>query len=113
MVDIKEFIGQFGDFDTMAHDVDLKNYVFCSYGPAGEIEMYKMVVGYTVLPYDILLHVIDVEDTPDNFTVEDHVDKEGVQLVFLKDFIGQFGVEIHPDFQLGAHREGDTPTEFD
>lgn len=100
MADMKDFIGAFGDFETMAHDVDLKNFVFCSYGPAGEIEMYKMIVGYTVLPYDILLHVIDVESTPADFTVESHVEKEGVQFVFLKDFIGQYGVDIHPDFQL-------------
>lgn len=113
MANLKEFIGSFGDFETLAHDVDLKNYVFCSYGPAGDIEMYKMIVGYTQLPYDILLHVIDVENTGENFTIEDHIEKEGVELVFLKDFIGQYGVEIHPDFQLGADREGDTPVQYD
>ncbi len=108
MADMKDFRGQFGDFETLAHDTDLEHFVFCSYGPDGGLEAYKMIVGFTVLPYDILLHVIDVADTPANFTVENHLEREGVQFVFLKDFVGKYGVEIHPDFQLGAAKEEDT-----
>lgn len=113
MADLKNFIGQFGDFETLDHDAELGNYVFCIYGPNGDIEAYKMIVGWTKLPYDILLHVIDVEGTGDDFTVQSHVDKEGVQLVMLKDFIGPYGVEIHKDFQLGAEPPGALDTQFD
>ena len=37
MADLKNFIGKFGDFETLDHDVDLSNYVFCIYGPPGPI----------------------------------------------------------------------------
>lgn len=104
-----DFCGAYGDFETMAHDVDLGKYVFCSYGPDGGVENYKMIVGWTVLPYDILLHVVDVADTESNFDLEDHMEKDGVQLVLLKDFIGKYGAEIHPDFQLGA----DSDTQYE
>ncbi len=100
MADLKNFIGKFGDFETLDHDVDLSNYVFCIYGPDGAIESYKMIVGWTKLPYDVLLHVIDVEDTESGFTVEDHAEDYGVQFVFLKNFIGPYGADIHKDFQL-------------
>ena len=108
MADVKEFRGQFGDFETLAHDCGIENFTFCSYGPDGTIEAYKMIVGFTQLPYDILLHVIDVENTGGDFDVDTHMEKEGVQLVFLKDFVGKYGVEIHPDFQLGAFNREDT-----
>lgn len=94
------FIGQFGDFETLDHDVDLGQYVFCTFGPDGEVEHYKMIVGWTKLPYDILLHVIDVENTDPDFNVKTHCERRGVQFVLLKDFIGSCGVDVHPDFQL-------------
>lgn len=112
MTDYKDFIGAFGDFATLVHDTDITNYVFCSYAD-GAVEMYKMIVGYTVLPYDILLHVIDVEGTEADFTVESHVEKNGVQFVFLKDFIGKYGVDIHPSFQLQLEAEADEEDTFD
>lgn len=108
-----DFKGSFGDFETLAHDVDLGKYVFCIYGPEGNLEAYKMIVGYTQLPYDILLHVVDVEGTDVSFEVDDHLEKHGVQLVLLKDFIGPYGVEIHKDFQLGAASPGPLDTQFD
>lgn len=113
MSNLVDFIGQFGDFETLDHDVGLKNYVFCIYGPNGGVEAYKMIVGYTQLPYDILLHVIDVEGTESNFDLEDHIKKNGVQFVLLKDFIGPYGAEIHKDFQLDADPPGALDTQYD
>lgn len=113
MADLTNFIGQFGDFETLDHDVTLGNYVFCIYGPKGDIESYKMIVGWTQLPYDILLHVIDVTDTDNNFDVQTHIKDDGVQLVLLKDFIGPYGVEIHKDFQLDANPPGALDTQYD
>lgn len=113
MSNFGDFRGAFGDFETFAHDVELSKYVFCIYGPDGDIEMYKIVVGWTVLPYDILLHVVEVEGTESNFDLDDHLEKNGVQLVLLRDFIGKFGVEIHPDFQLGAEPPGALDTQYD
>lgn len=110
---IKEFQGQFGDFETLAYDVEIGRFVFCTYGPEGDIESYKMIVGFTQLPYDVLLHIIDVEGTEANFTPEDHMEKEGIELVFLKDFIGKYGVQIHPDFQLGADPPPPLDTQYD
>lgn len=106
MSNLTDFIGQFGDFETLDHDVNIGNYVFCIYGPKGDIESYKMIVGWTQLPYDILLHVIDVTDSDSNFDVHEYVKDNGVQLVLLKDFIGPYGVEIHKDFQLDADPPG-------
>lgn len=108
-----DFKGSFGDFETLAHDIDIGKYVFCIYGPNGDIEAYKMIVGWTVLPYDIMLHVIDVEGTEGNFEVDTHLEKNGVQLVMLKDFIGPLGAEIHADFQLDAEPAGALDTQFD
>lgn len=45
-MDFKNFIGAFGDFETLDHDVDLRKYVFEIYGDGG-MESYKMIVGYT------------------------------------------------------------------
>lgn len=105
MVDLKDFRGFFGDFQTLDHDVDLKKFVMCSYGPDGKTETYKVIIGCTILPYDVLLHVIDVEDAEDNVDIDNHIENHGVQLVFLKDFIGAFGVEIHPDFQFDSNQK--------
>lgn len=114
MSNFGDFRGAFGDFETLAHDVDLSKYVCCIYGPDGNTEMYKMIVGWTVLPYDILLHVVDVKGTESaDFDVDDHMEKNGVQLVLLRDFIGKFGADIHPDFQLGAEPPGDLDTQND
>lgn len=97
-----DFRGSFGDFETLAHDTDISKYVFCVYGSDGEhLESYKIIVGWTVLPYDIMLHVIDVQDADEkNFDVRDHMEKNGVQFIMLKDFIGKYGADTHPDYQL-------------
>lgn len=112
MVDLTAFHGAFGDFQTLALDADFDRMVFCSYGPTGEVESYKVIVGYTVLPYDILLHIIDVQDVEDeNFDINSLIQKYGVELCFLKNFIGDYGAEVHPDFQFNSYQNGEI--EFD
>lgn len=47
----------------------------------------------------MLLHLIDVEDAPEEgFDVSEYVQKNGIEMVFLKDFIGKYGATLHPDF---------------
>lgn len=103
-MNIRDFFGSFGDFETFAHDADLGKYVFEIYGD-GSGDGYKMIVGWTQLPYDILLHIIDVEDAEapaSGFDPVEHARKNGVEMVFLKDFIGKYGASIHPDFQIDS-----------
>ena len=105
MAQIKDFIGGFGDFETLAHDVDLSRMVFCTYGPEGDTELYFSIVGYTVLPYDIMLHLTDMESTEcssEDFDVGEHVQKHGICFMLLRDFLTKFGAEVSPDFQLDA-----------
>lgn len=108
MLDLTAFRGQFGDFETLALDTDLDKFVFCIYGPDGGIEAYKMIVGWTQTPSDILLHVIDVEGTKEDFNVDEHIKEEGIQFVMLRDFVGPYGCEIHKDFQAELLPDEDT-----
>lgn len=105
MFDLSVFRGGFGDFQTLAHDADIEQYVYCIFGPEGNVESYKMIVGWTMLPADVLLHVIDVEGTEENFDIQAHIEKHGIQLVLLRDFVGPYGCEIHQDFQLDSSSE--------
>lgn len=105
MFELSDFFGRFGDFQTLDLDATLSKYVFCVHGPNGDIEAYKMIVGWTQLPYDYLLHIISAENlTTDHIGEEfrSYVNGNGIEFIFLKDFIGAYGAEIHPDFQPTA-----------
>lgn len=107
MVQLEDFIGAFGDFETLAHDVDLSKVVFCSYGPDGDTELYFSIVGYTVLPYDIMLHLTDMDSTDSvkDFDLKEHVKKHGLYFMLLRDFLTKYGAEVSPDFQLETSYE--------
>lgn len=93
------FSSGFGDFATLFHDADLYSFVIRSFytddsdsdfNIDGEAR-YHMIVGYTELQNDILLHLVDVEgvDSWDEFD-----DTESVSFELLSAFIGQHGFQI-------------------
>lgn len=99
-MNLTDFKGCFGDFETMFLDTDFQNYVLKIWHeiPNGEpFALYKKVIGYTKLQHDYLLHIIDVEDEND---VDDDVliNKYGIEFVLLSNLV-QSGFEIDPTDQ--------------
>lgn len=92
----ENFKGGFGDWITMASDTDLKDYIlrvwFDPDTPDGDLcDLYFKIIGYTVLPNDILLHLVDVmDDTP----TEEWANQHGVIFQLLSNLCGRHGFEI-------------------
>ena len=100
-----DFCGGYGDFETLFHDVDLDKYcIRFWYHPDNEPEgsetlFYKKIVGYTLLPTDILLHLVSVENVDDISDNAELVKENGVQFYLLSRLCGRHGFEIIPEDQ--------------
>lgn len=108
MVDLLDFAGSFGDFNTFCLDSGLLKgaVVRMWYHPddqpdGEEILFYKMIVGFTVVPGDILLHVIDVEGEEDCVDVDELIQKNGIEFHLLSNFSKRHGFSIRPEDQIG------------
>lgn len=108
-MDLLDFTGGFGDFPTLAHDTELLKGAVIKmwYHPDGEpdgseMPFYKVIVGYTLLPNDILLHVIDVEDEPDDADVDEVISRRGIEFHLLSRFCGKHGFSIEPRHQFST-----------
>lgn len=95
MRDISDFIGGFGDFETLFHDTDLGQYIIRFYDEDGDA-YYKAIVGYTNLANDILLHLVDADDIGEFEDIADSAEDYGIQFRLLSKIIGEDGFDIIP-----------------
>lgn len=99
MTEINDFFGGFGDFGTFFHDTNLDSRVIRFYVD-GDIAMNKIIVGYTELPNDILLHMIDVDNCIDWEDYDEMVEKGDMEFQLLSKMLGDTGFEILDRDQL-------------
>ena len=99
MTEINDFFGGFGDFGTFFHDTNLGSRVIRFYDD-NDIVMNKIIVGYTELPNDILLHMIDVDNCIDWEDYDEMVEKGDMEFQLLSKMLGDTGFEILDRDQL-------------
>ena len=83
-MDISDFKGAFGDWQTFWHDTDLEYYNIVIES-IGEEDIYRSlyrIIGWTKIPKDILLHVIDMSNYADE---ELAIKASGIQFIRLSD----------------------------
>lgn len=83
-MDISDFKGAFGDWQTFWHDTGLEYYNIVIES-IGEEDIYRSlyrIIGWTKIPKDILLHVIDMSNYADE---ELAVKASGIQFIRLSD----------------------------
>lgn len=59
-----------------------------------EIPFYKVIVGYTMLPNDILLHLVDVEGEPDDVDIDELIKRQGIEFHLMSRVCGRHGFSI-------------------
>ena len=103
MRDIKEtFAHCFGDFETMFLDTDLNGWVIRSYYDEHDGDTldgtakYHVIVGYTQLPDDILLHLASAENVNSYDELEDSIQSHGLTFERMSTFINRHGFAIYP-----------------
>lgn len=92
-----------GDFETLFHDTDLEQFVICFFtaeGEPGEFPNYKMIIGYTELPDDIMLHLVDMEGVDTFVDADNEAARHGVEFRSLKGILAGGGFRITPRDQL-------------
>lgn len=112
MSNLSDFAGAFGDFTTMALDTGLLKGAVIKmwYHPDGEpdgseMPFYKVIVGYTMLPTDVLLHIVDVEEEPDDVDIDELIERAGIEFHLLSRFCGRHGFSILPRDQFNSEAE--------
>lgn len=84
-MDIDNFKGGFGDWQTFWQDAYLKRYNIIIDFVIREEDIYRSlyrIIGWTKIPKDILLHVIDVSNYDDE---ELAIKASGIQFIRLSD----------------------------
>lgn len=83
-MDISDFKGAFGDWQTFWQDTGLEYYniVIESVGEEDIHRSLYRVIGWTKIPKDILLHVIDMSNYADE---ELAIKASGIQFIRLSD----------------------------
>lgn len=81
-MDINDFKGCFGDWDTLWQDTDIKYYniVIESIGEEDTYCHLYRIIGWTKIPKDILLHVMDMSNYADE---ELAIKASGIQFIRL------------------------------
>lgn len=83
-MDISDFKGAFGDWQTFWHDTSLEYYNIVIES-IGEEDIYRSlyrIIGWTKIPKDILLHIMDMSLYADE---ELAVKASGIQFIRLSD----------------------------
>jgi hypothetical protein len=106
MRNFNDFTSGFGDFQTLFLDTDLGDYVCRFYNEDGEA-IYKCIVGYTELPNDILLHIVDCENVDSYDELDEAIEKHGVSFQTLTTMLGQDGFCIIPYDQFAEDEDED------
>ena len=84
-MDISDFKGAFGDWQTFWQDTDLRYYNLTIDFFVREGDIYRSlyrIIGWTKIPKDILLHVIDMSNYADE---ELAIKASGIQFIRLSD----------------------------
>ena len=95
MLNIKEFIGHFGDFYTLAHDTDLENFVVRRWNETGDDATFYYIIGSVPIGNELFLIVTTAEGVEDHYEA---VEKYGVSIIAAKEFF-EYGIEIRPNDQ--------------
>lgn len=118
MRDFGNFIGGFGDFETMMHDTELEDFIVRIYTEDG-YAMFKNILGWTMLSDDVMLTMIDAEGYDDDDELFDSIDHQGVEFRSLKQILKDGGIDIVPrdQYDFGEDEdedecEGDCPKCF-
>lgn len=108
MKDLMDFTGGFADFETLFSDTDFDEYVIRFYhndnptrpGNNDGHAFFKVVIGYTALGNDILLHMVDAEAADTWDEIYENAERYGVEFQLLSKMLGNHGFEIIPADQV-------------
>lgn len=89
------FSNGFDSFEDLFDDTDLDNYVIRFYDEDGSA-IFKMITGYTLLPNDILLHLVDTEGCDTLDEVLESMKEYGTSFRTLSSIAGRDGFDIIP-----------------
>lgn len=107
MDNIYDFCGSFDSFDELLHETVMYERVV-RFFVDGEA-VYKVIVGSTKIPNDILLHMVDAEGMTDISEIDEAIENFGLEFQKLSTLLGADGMEIVPFDQLDDDNDDEKP----
>lgn len=99
MENIFDFCGNFDSFDELMDETEMYEKVVRFFTEDGDA-VYKIIVGSTAIPGDILLHMVDAEGMTDISEIDEAIKNFGLEFQKLSTLLGTDGMEIVPFDQL-------------
>lgn len=84
--------GSFASFPELFKNADLGNLICRFYD--GGYAVYKTIIGFTMLPNDIMLHMVDVEEIDETPLIEIAIERYGIEMRLLSTMMGESGLDI-------------------
>lgn len=90
------------DFATFFNKTDLSRYVIRAWSiiDGEDVPCLYRIIGYTMIPNDILLHVVDMDNRKPEEDIDMLVGTDGVFFISLAKAIKDYGLELLPEDQL-------------
>lgn len=103
------FVGMFNSFEALMRRGGFSDLVCRFYDSEGEA-IYKVIVGMTALPNDVMLHMVDAEGMDEVMDIPNAIEEFGIEFRSLSTMMGEYGFDIIPFDQLdedGGNCNGD------